>query len=114
MCQHRQNHFAFHLSVSQLLSFQLASRRCSSNAGLSSSASQLSEVVVTAGGLKLRKKEQGYASTTVKPASLTAAKPVNAIAGLNGKVAGLRINATGSGVNPNYRIVLRGMRSLTW
>jgi TonB-dependent SusC/RagA subfamily outer membrane receptor len=82
------------------------------NAGLSSSASQLSEVVVTAGGLEARKKEQGYASTTIKPASLTAAKPVNAIAGLNGKVAGLRISATGSGVNPNYRIVLRGMRSL--
>jgi len=83
------------------------------NAGLSSSASQLSEVVVTAGGIEARKKEQGYASTTIKPASLTAAKPVNAIAGLNGKVAGLRINATSSGVNPNYRVVLRGMRSLT-
>jgi TonB-linked SusC/RagA family outer membrane protein len=83
------------------------------NAGLSSSASQLSEVVVTAGGIEARKKEQGYASTTVKPASLTSTKPINVIAGLNGKVAGLRINATSSGVNPNYRVVLRGMRSLT-
>jgi TonB-linked SusC/RagA family outer membrane protein len=83
------------------------------NAGLSSSASQLSEVVVTAGGIEARKKEQGYASTTIKPASLTSTKPVNVIAGLNGKVAGLRINATSSGVNPNYRVVLRGMRSLT-
>jgi TonB-dependent SusC/RagA subfamily outer membrane receptor len=83
------------------------------NAALGSSASQLSEVVVTAGGIEARKKEQGYASTTVKPSSLTSTKPVNVVAGLNGKVAGLRINATSSGVNPNYRVVLRGMRSLT-
>ncbi|RFZ82893.1 SusC/RagA family TonB-linked outer membrane protein [Mucilaginibacter terrenus] len=82
------------------------------NASLSSSASQLSEVVVTAGGIEARKKEQGYNSTTIRPSALTAAKPVNAIAGLNGKVAGLRISATSSGVNPNYRIVLRGLRSL--
>jgi TonB-linked SusC/RagA family outer membrane protein len=83
------------------------------DAGLSSSAGQLSEVVITAGGIEARKKEQGYASTTIKPASLTSTKPVNVISGLNGKVAGLRINATSSGVNPNYRVVLRGMRSLT-
>ncbi|RYU89410.1 SusC/RagA family TonB-linked outer membrane protein [Mucilaginibacter terrigena] len=82
------------------------------NIVLASTANQLSEVVVTAGGLEARKKEQGYSSTTIKPAALTASKPVNAIAGLNGKVAGLRINATSSGVNPNYRVVLRGMRSL--
>lgn len=79
---------------------------------LGTNANQLTEVVVTAGGLEARKKEQGYNSTTIKPSSLTAAKPVNVIAGLNGKVAGLRISATGSGVNPNYRIVLRGLRSL--
>lgn len=83
------------------------------NASLGTNANQLSEVVVTAGGIEARKKEQGYASTTIKPASLTSTKPVNVIAGLNGKVAGLRINATTSGVNPNYRVVLRGMRSLT-
>lgn len=82
------------------------------NVALGASANQLSEVVVTAGGIEARKKEQGYNSTTIKPAALTAAKPVNAIAGLNGKVAGMRISATGSGVNPNYRIVLRGLRSL--
>lgn len=32
---------------------------------------------------------------------------------MQGKVAGLMINGTGSGVNPNFRIILRGQRSLT-
>ena len=73
----------------------------------------LNEVVVTAGGLEVRKKEQGTVSTTVKSEALVAAKPVNVASGLIGKVAGLQINGTSSGVNPNYRVVLRGMRSLT-
>ena len=77
------------------------------------SKQQLNEVVVTAGGIESRRKEQGTASTTVKAASINATKPVNLVAGLNGKAPGLRINATSSGVNPNYRVILRGMRSLT-
>jgi TonB-linked SusC/RagA family outer membrane protein len=83
------------------------------NVALGSSASQLSEVVVTAGGIEARKKEQGYTSTTIRPAALTNSKPISVVAGLNGKVAGLRISATSSGVNPNYRVILRGQRSLT-
>jgi len=75
---------------------------------------QLSEVVVTtAGGLQARARELGSAQTTITPQTLTAGKAVSLAAGLQGKVAGFQINATGSGVNPNYRLVLRGQRSLT-
>jgi TonB-linked SusC/RagA family outer membrane protein len=81
---------------------------------LESDAKQLSEVVVTgAGGLQARERELGTASTVVNYDVLAAGKAVNMVAGLQGKVPGLNISATSSGVNPNYRIVLRGLRSMT-
>lgn len=73
----------------------------------------IDEVVVTAGGIRTSRKQQGTASTVVKAATLTAGKAVNIAGGLQGKVAGLQINATGGGVNPSYRLILRGQRSLT-
>lgn len=75
--------------------------------------SQLEEVVVGAGGIASRRKDQGYATTLVTSEKLTAAKPTNIAAALTGKVAGLKINATNGGVNPSFRVVLRGQRSLT-
>jgi len=73
----------------------------------------LDEVIITAGGLKTRRKEVGSASTVVKAESLVAGKAVNVAGGLQGKVAGLQVSATSGGVNPSYRLVLRGQRSLT-
>jgi TonB-linked SusC/RagA family outer membrane protein len=75
--------------------------------------SQLEEVIVGAGGIASRRREQGYATTLITSEKLTAAKPTNIAAALTGKVAGLKINATNGGVNPSFRIVLRGQRSLT-
>lgn len=79
---------------------------------LESDVQQLSEVVVSAGGLIVQKKELGNFTTTVKASDITAGKSANAVAGLQGKVPGLLISAVSSGVNPNYRVVLRGQRSL--
>ncbi len=73
----------------------------------------LNEVVVSGGGLTARKKELGANQTTLSNDAVTVAKPTNVVAGLAGKVAGLNVQSVGSGVNPNYRVVLRGMRSLT-
>ncbi|UII27079.1 SusC/RagA family TonB-linked outer membrane protein [Fulvivirga maritima] len=83
------------------------------NVEMSSDVTELTEVVVTAGGVEARKKEIGYSATTLKTDDITKAKPVNAAQGLTGKVAGLQINTISSGVNPNVRVVLRGNRSLT-
>jgi len=75
---------------------------------------QLSEVIVTtAGGLQSRQRELGSAVSVVSPTTLTAGKAVNLAAGLQGKIAGFQINATTSGVNPEYRLILRGQRSMT-
>ena len=82
------------------------------NALLVTDSKLLNEVVVTAGGIEVNRKQLGNASTTVSGELLTQAKAFNVAAGLTGKVAGLQINAVSSGVNPNVRIVLRGNRSL--
>jgi TonB-linked SusC/RagA family outer membrane protein len=73
----------------------------------------LDEVVVTAGGIFRSRREQGYTATRVTAEELTMSKPTSVGAGLTGKVAGLQVNAISSGVNPIFRLVLRGNRSLT-
>ncbi len=80
---------------------------------LAGTIGSLDEVVVTAGGIRASRKQQGTASTLIKATTLTAGKAVTVAGGLQGKVAGLQINATGGGVNPSYRLILRGQRSLT-
>lgn len=82
------------------------------NATLAADTRQLNEVVVSAGGLNVKRREQGYASTTVKPEVLTQGKAINVGSALSGKVAGLQVNTVSSGVNPTVRLVLRGNRSL--
>lgn len=77
------------------------------------STAVLEEVIVTAGGIKSKRRELGTANTVVKSATLVAGQAVNISGGLQGKVAGLQISATNGGVNPNYRLILRGQRSLT-
>lgn len=83
------------------------------NVRLAVDARQLNEVVVTALGIERQKKEVGYAATTVTDKVVTRAAPVNIANGLQGKVSGLNITTTNSGVFENVRINLRGIRSLT-
>ena len=72
----------------------------------------LDEVVVTAAGLRSTQKALGASQTTLTSDQLVNARPTNVASALSGKVAGLQVSAISSGVNPNYRLVLRGMRSL--
>jgi TonB-linked SusC/RagA family outer membrane protein len=73
----------------------------------------MDEVIVTAGGIKARRKEIGSANTVIKADKLTAGKATNIANALQGKVAGFMISGTGGGVNPSFRLTLRGQRSLT-
>ncbi|WP_339876305.1 SusC/RagA family TonB-linked outer membrane protein [uncultured Algoriphagus sp.] len=74
----------------------------------------LSEVVITgAAGVESRRVEMGYNATSIETRDVAQGRAANVAAGLTGKVAGMQINTTGSGVNPNVRVVLRGSRSLT-
>ena len=71
----------------------------------------LSEVIVSAFGIKRNAAEIGSAITQVESAMITQAKPTSAASALSGKVAGLQINTVNAGVNPDVRVVLRGNRS---
>jgi TonB-linked SusC/RagA family outer membrane protein len=82
------------------------------NVSLDLDSKTLDQVVVTAGGVNIKRREQGNQSTTIKSQELTQAKAFNVASALSGKVAGLQVNAVSSGVNPNVRLVLRGNRSL--
>lgn len=73
----------------------------------------MTEVVVTALGIQRQAKELGYATATVSNKTLTQAKSVNAVQALNGKVSGVNISTTNSGVFENAKINIRGIRSLT-
>lgn len=80
---------------------------------LTASGTTIEEVVVTAGGVKTSRKGLGTASTVIKSDNLVAGKATNVASGLQGKVAGMMISGTNGGVNPNFRMILRGQRSLT-
>ena len=83
------------------------------NVALAGDAASLDEVIVTAAGLTASRRSLGTVNTTIKSEQLIGAKPTNIASGLLGKVAGLQINGTSGGTNPNFRVVLRGQRSLT-
>jgi len=91
---------------------KLVEGRESYNISMAESTKFLDEVVISAGGLKSRIKEQGYATTSLKATELTNTAPVDVTASLTGKVPGLLVSDAGGGVNQNYRVVLRGQRSL--
>lgn len=76
-------------------------------------ASQLDEVVVTALGVKRQKKSLTYATQGVDPEGIDEARPQqNLVNSLQGKVAGLSIQTSGSGVSGASKVVLRGNRSI--
>ena len=73
----------------------------------------LSEVVVTALGIKREKREITYQTQKVDNAELAAAQPTRAGSALAGKVAGLQINVQDNSVKPSTQIILRGLRSIS-
>ena len=76
-------------------------------------ASELSEVVVTALGIKREDKALGYSATTVKGTELIDAISNNWTDALTGKVAGLNLIKSGGGPLGSSDIILRGESSLT-
>ncbi|MBO9619660.1 MAG: SusC/RagA family TonB-linked outer membrane protein [Niabella sp.] len=70
-------------------------------------------VVTTALGIKRNPKELGYAATSLSSKTVNQAKSVNIQQALNGKVSGVNISTTNSGVFENAKINIRGIRSLT-
>ena len=73
----------------------------------------LDEVVVTALGIKRATKALSYNVQEVKGDELTTVKSANFMNSLAGKVAGVNINASSSGVGGATRVVMRGTKSIS-
>jgi TonB-linked SusC/RagA family outer membrane protein len=83
------------------------------NIQLATDSKQMEEVVVTALGIKREKKALGYAVQDVKADELTKAGDADLVSSLQGKVAGVQISQSGSGVGGTSRIEIRGASSLS-
>lgn len=72
----------------------------------------LADVVVTALGIRREVKALTYNIQKIDAEALTTAKDANFINSLAGKVAGVQINSSASGIGGSSRVVMRGTKSL--
>jgi TonB-linked SusC/RagA family outer membrane protein len=78
---------------------------------LQEDSKQLGEVVVTALGIKKSEKTITYATQQVSGSELTRVKTDNLMNSLNGKVSGVTISPSASGVGGSAKVILRGNKS---
>lgn len=76
------------------------------------SSTDLGEVVVTALGIKREQKALSYNVQQIKSDDINTIKDANFVNSLNGKVAGVVINTSSSGVGGASRVVMRGTKSI--
>jgi len=81
------------------------------NIVLTSDSKNLNEVVVTALGVKRSEKSLTYSSQQVSGKELTTVKTDNLMDALNGKLAGVTIDPSASGVGGSVKVILRGNKS---
>ena len=79
---------------------------------LQEESQQVDAVVVTALGIKRSEKALSYNVQQVNSEDILANKDVNFINSLSGKVAGVTINASSSGVGGASKVVMRGQKSI--
>jgi TonB-linked SusC/RagA family outer membrane protein len=80
---------------------------------LSTSSTELREVVVTALGVTKSRKALTYSVTELKTEDLTQARTNNIMNGLAGKVAGVNITSTATGPAGSSRVIIRGNTSIS-
>ena len=87
--------------------------RTSFDITLEESAAEIESVVVTALGIKREEKALSYNVQQVDASDITTVKDANFINSLAGKVAGVTINASSSGIGGASKVVLRGNKSIS-
>lgn len=78
---------------------------------LVSKDNKLEDVVVTALGISREQKSLTYSTQQLKGDELTRAKGTNMINSINGKVAGVNISSSSSGIGGSAKVILRGNKS---
>ena len=79
---------------------------------LSEDALLLDDIIVTALGLKRKESALTYSAKQVDGEELTRVKEPNMIFSLAGKVAGMQVNKTSSGLGSSAKVLMRGIRSV--
>ncbi len=74
---------------------------------------ELGEVVVTALGIKKETKALTYNVQEIKSSEIVKVKDANFMNALSGKIAGVSINTSSSGVGGGARVVMRGTKSIS-
>ena len=87
--------------------------RTSFTVTLQEASSEIEQVVVTALGIKRQEKALSYNVQQVAASDITLVKDANFMNSLSGKVAGVTINASSSGVGGATKVVLRGNKSIS-
>lgn len=82
------------------------------NVQMAEDAEQLGEVIVTALGVRKTRKSLTYAAQDVKADELSRTKQSNPINSLSGKVSGVSITRSASGVGGSVKVTLRGNSSI--
>lgn len=75
-------------------------------------AQQMDEVVVTALNIKRDKQSLGYSVSQISSEQIDVARTNNVMNALTGKVAGLQISQSNTGVDGSSRILLRGITTI--
>ncbi len=99
--------------VSQTKKVPAGGKSYTLNIILKEETQQLTEVVVTALGIKRQEKALSYNVQQVKADELTKVKDANFVNSLNGKVAGVNIQRSASGVGGATKVIMRGAKSIT-
>lgn len=87
-------------------------KRTTINVTMQESNIMVSEVVVTAMGIKREAKALTYNVQSIATDEVFAVKDANMINNLAGKLAGVTINQSASGVGGSTRVIMRGAKSL--
>ncbi|SHM70316.1 TonB-linked outer membrane protein, SusC/RagA family [Cyclobacterium lianum] len=82
------------------------------NVALEYSSEELNEVVVTALGVERETKALGYSVQAVEGDRFTEARETNVLNSLSGRVAGVQITNSSSGIGGSSRVTIRGESSL--
>ena len=83
------------------------------NLKMTSDTQVIDEVVVTALGIKREKKMLGYSVQEIKSDALNTTGDPSVTSALQGKVAGLQMNTSSTGLGGSTKITIRGNSSLT-
>ena len=83
------------------------------NVRMEENEEQLSEVIVTALGIKREKKMLGYAVQDLKSEQLNLTGDPSVTSALSGKIAGVEMNTAPTGLGGSTKITIRGNSSLT-